>query len=227
MPSEVDPPGEGDGSIAGIELVDMFSRCYETFITPACNQYPNETLIRHEYLGCSPLYPTIAISLCTLAAFCQQHHMCPHFSIQAQVKSLCHLHEVPYWPSLTTALSVAYDAYLEILEHVDQELKKALQQDKPNWRLLNECPACFYKLQDEPVLDFEWLVAIDGNNSLKHWDSSTYGVMPHEDTRTACLDLWIPTSDVDKYANDLDLGDELSDDWVDEPDTGPSICYRL
>ncbi|KAG8220663.1 hypothetical protein J3R82DRAFT_2945 [Butyriboletus roseoflavus] len=131
MPSEVDPlappMGEGDGSIVGIELVDMFNRHYETFITPACNQYPNETLIHHGYLGCSLLYPTIAISLHTLAAFRQQHRVCPRFSIQAQVKSLCHLHEVPYRPSLTTALSVAYDAYLEILKCVDQELKKALQ----------------------------------------------------------------------------------------------------
>ncbi|KIK75826.1 hypothetical protein PAXRUDRAFT_36957 [Paxillus rubicundulus Ve08.2h10] len=34
------------------------------------------------------------------------------------------------------------------------------------YTVLNACPPCFYQLQDEPKLDFDWLVSIDGNNSL-------------------------------------------------------------
>ena len=56
--------------------------------------FPNENLIYHGYLGCSPVHPTVAISIRTLAAFRQSHRVCPRFSIQAQCKALCHLHHV-------------------------------------------------------------------------------------------------------------------------------------
>ncbi|KAG2357316.1 hypothetical protein BDR07DRAFT_1298047, partial [Suillus spraguei] len=114
---------------------------------------------------CAPMYPTIAILLCTLAAFRQFHQACPRFSIQAQCRTLCYVHD----------FLAAYDIYLEIIHHVNQHLQAVLKQDTPNWCLLNSCPACFYKLQDEPPLDFDWLICIDGNNSLKKWDSSIYG----------------------------------------------------
>ncbi|KIJ59027.1 hypothetical protein HYDPIDRAFT_73991, partial [Hydnomerulius pinastri MD-312] len=68
---------------------------------------------------------------------------------------------------LAIQLAIAFDVYLDILNRIDQQLKKALNQHTPNWRLLNDCPACFYKLQDEPPLEFEWLVSMDSNNSLK------------------------------------------------------------
>ncbi|KIK35800.1 hypothetical protein CY34DRAFT_26528 [Suillus luteus UH-Slu-Lm8-n1] len=128
------------------------------------HRYPNETLIYHGYLGCSPLYPTIAISIHTLANYCQCHRTCPQFSIKAQCKALCHLHN----------FSDAYNIYLEILHHVNYRLNEALHRNMPNWRLLNTCPCCTYKLEDKPLLALEWLVSIDGNNSLKRWASSTY-----------------------------------------------------
>jgi hypothetical protein len=56
--------------------------------------YPNETLIYHGYIGCAPVYPTIAISLRTLAAHHQTHRVCPSFGFQAQCKALCFLHGV-------------------------------------------------------------------------------------------------------------------------------------
>ena len=94
-----------------IELVDMFSkyscisRCscsnllflgrHRKHITPTPHHiYPNETLIQQDYIGSSLLIPSITISIRTLATFRQQHRMCPRFSIQAQAKTLCHLHQV-------------------------------------------------------------------------------------------------------------------------------------
>lgn len=56
--------------------------------------YTNTMLLRYGYLGSSPLHPTIAISILTLAEYRQTHRVCPRFSIQAQVRKLCHLHNV-------------------------------------------------------------------------------------------------------------------------------------
>ncbi|KAG1900180.1 uncharacterized protein F5891DRAFT_1128625 [Suillus fuscotomentosus] len=173
------------------------------------------------------MYPTIAISLRTLAAFRQCHRACPRFSIQAQCRTLCFLHDIPYRPYLNTQFSAAYDIYLEIIHHVDQRLKAALKHDTPNWRLLNSCPACFYKLQDEPTLDFNWLVCVDGNNSLKRWDSSIYGNTAWLDSRQARSDYWIDRETVDKYKHEAKSCDINShdDNWEEEPvdaSTNPS-----
>ncbi|KAG2336016.1 hypothetical protein BDR05DRAFT_856824, partial [Suillus weaverae] len=80
---------------------------------------------------------------------------------------LCHLHDVPYRPYLNTQFSTAYDIYLKILYHVKHRLDEALRQITPDWQLLNTCPCCFYKLEGERPLTFDWLTTVDGNNSLK------------------------------------------------------------
>ncbi|KAG1780643.1 hypothetical protein EV702DRAFT_1177860 [Suillus placidus] len=190
---------------------------------PAVTSYPQRnrarsyiarrTLIYHGYIGCGPLYPTAAILLRTLAAYRQIHRSCPQFSIQAQVKSLCFLHDTPYRPYLNAQFSAAYDIYLEILHCVKQRHRTALNHDTPNWCMLNSCPACFYKLEDKPALEFDWLVSIDGNNSLKHWNSSIYGSNPRIDSRKACSDYWLDTCDVDRFKDERDTND---DNWEDK-----------
>ncbi|KAI6097238.1 hypothetical protein F5141DRAFT_1190910 [Pisolithus sp. B1] len=124
--------------------------------------YPNEVLIYHGYIGCSPVLPTVAISL-RFTTYHQIHRICPRFSIQAQCKLLCHLHNTPYHPYLNIQLTITYDVYLNILDRVDCQLKKALGCGTNNWQMLNSCPACFYRLEDEPVLDFNWLSNHDGD----------------------------------------------------------------
>ncbi|KAG1743900.1 hypothetical protein EDB19DRAFT_1632976, partial [Suillus lakei] len=162
------------------------------------HRYPNETLIYYGYLGCSPLYPTVAISICTLANYRQCHRTCPRFSIEVQCKVLCHLHNVPYRPYLNSQFSDTYDAYLEILYCVDHHLNEALHCN-PNWHLLNACPCCTYKLKDEPPLALEWLVCIDDNNSLKRWASSTYGLTAWEDSQKPRSDYWVNQTTVAKF----------------------------
>ena len=93
-----------------------------------------------------------------------------------------------------------FDVYLEIVHRVDCLLKHELKQDELDWRLLNECPACFYKLEDEPLLTFSWLASINGNNSLKHWNPAVYGVVPCEDSCCPHSDLWLPVDNVNKFA---------------------------
>ncbi|KAF8141771.1 hypothetical protein EV363DRAFT_1132204, partial [Boletus edulis] len=50
-------------SLSDIELVDLFTRWNTTLISQPHHVYPNETLIYHGYLGCSPIFPNSAISL--------------------------------------------------------------------------------------------------------------------------------------------------------------------
>ncbi|KAG2054422.1 hypothetical protein BDR06DRAFT_884160, partial [Suillus hirtellus] len=179
------------------------------------HQYPNKTLIYHGYIRCALMYPSVAISLHTLAAYCQSHQMCPWFSIQSQCKTLCYLHDIPYRPYLKIQFLTAYDVFLEILHRINQCLCQALKWDTVNWRMLNTCPACFYKLDDEPALEFEWLVSIDSNNSLKQWNSSIYGTTTQSDSCTAHSDYWIHADTVDKFENETDLRND--DNWEDEP----------
>ncbi|OAX32642.1 hypothetical protein K503DRAFT_852090 [Rhizopogon vinicolor AM-OR11-026] len=187
--------------------------------------YPNETLIYNGYLGCAPLFPTVAISIRTLAAYRQAHRVCPRFSIQAQCKMLCHLHNMPYRPYLCSQFSAAYDAFLQILYRVDLLLKQALKHDTPNWRLLNACPPCTYKLVDEPPLQFDWFATIDGNNSLKRWASQIYNSVSRDDSRQPRTDYWIDREVVDKFKDEvrsrtaLDKNDN-ADDWEDVPNDG-------
>ncbi|KAG1792021.1 uncharacterized protein HD556DRAFT_1239880 [Suillus plorans] len=205
-------------SLSNIELVDLFQRSRSSPQSLLSHKYPNETLIYHGYIGCAPMYPTVAISLRTLAAYRQIHRTCPRFSIQAQCKALCFLHDIPYRPYLCMQFSAAYDIYLEIAHIVDKRLRAALNHDTPNWRLLNSCPACFYKLQDEPTLEFDWLVSIDGNNSLKRWDSAIYGTTARMDSRKARSDYWIGPTAVDQFKGEVKAqGDSSLDDWGDEP----------
>ena len=89
--------------------------------------------------------------------------------------------------------------YLEILHCVKSRLDEALGRNTPNWRLLNSCPCCFYKLEDEHPLAFEWLITMDGNNSLKRWASSTYGLGSREDLRQPRSDYWVDRTAVDTF----------------------------
>ncbi|KAG1717768.1 hypothetical protein EDD22DRAFT_793253 [Suillus occidentalis] len=214
-------------SLQNIELIDVFSLKHASLQPQTFHRFPNECLIYHGYLGCSPLHPTVAISLCTLAAYRQSHRTCPWFSIQAQCKTLCHLHDIPYRPYFNTQFLDAFDIYLEILHRVDSIINAALKHNAPNWRLLNSCPCCFYKLQGEDNLAFEWLATIDGNNSLKRWASSTYGTSPCNDSRTYHSDYWLSCAKVDEFKNNTPTQSKgPNDDWEDvvQPESGTFHC---
>ncbi|KAG2344689.1 hypothetical protein BDR05DRAFT_881947, partial [Suillus weaverae] len=160
-------------------------------------------LIYYGYIGCAPMFSTTAISLCTLTAYRQSHCTCPCFGIQAQCKTLASLHDIPYQPYLATQFSVTYDIYLEIIHRVQQHLQASLGHDTPNWHLLNASPACFYKLCNEPKLEFDWLISIDGNNSLKRWDSTIYGNTPCVNSHTAHSNYWVEPKAVDQFQNEV------------------------
>ncbi|KAH7904735.1 hypothetical protein BJ138DRAFT_1106572 [Hygrophoropsis aurantiaca] len=225
-------------ALAHIELVDIFSRRQESLSSRPSHVFPNETLIYHGFLGSSPLHPTVAISIRTLANYRQVHRTCPRLSIEAQCKALCHLHnstnqrQMPYRPYLSSQFSAAYDIYLEIIYRVDGQIKAALHHDTPNWRLLNACPPCFYQLKDEPELDIAYLVTMDGNNSLKRWGSWLYGGTPRSDSRKPRSDYWLSPEAVDRFKDEVtskpripNSNDVPLDDWEDSDSTTDSPMF--
>ncbi|KAG2050343.1 hypothetical protein BDR06DRAFT_891865, partial [Suillus hirtellus] len=111
----------------------------------------------------------------------------PHFSIYVKAKMLCFLHGVYYCRHLAEQLHISYDVYLELHQCTDHCLDKVSGHNSDNWQMLNLCPACQYKLTDEPPLEFSILCACNGNNLAKLVDPAICGGQE-------CLDTWIGTS---------------------------------
>ncbi|KAJ7075730.1 hypothetical protein B0H15DRAFT_791447 [Mycena belliarum] len=131
--------------------------------------------VTHGYFPCSPHGTTVVITARVLELYRITRLRCPRLAIQPFVKSLCDLHGAPFRPYLSTQFSVAFDVYLATLAIVDARVKALLRRDAPDWRLKNACPACMYKLEDEPPLLLPFLSTKDGNNSLKRWDRRERG----------------------------------------------------
>ena len=92
--------------------------------------------------------------------------------------------QVPHAPYLADQLSNAYDCYLAILCEVDHRIAIELGREDPKLAQWNVCVPCLYKTEDEPKLKFEFLSAMDGNNSLKLVDSTYRVGTVRTDTRT-------------------------------------------
>lgn len=98
---------------------------------------------------------------------------------------------------------MAYDVYLEILDRVDQSVKKALQRDSPDWRMQHTCPLCLYNLADEPDLGADLLLTMDGNTSLKLLDESVLRGSAMPDPRTYRTDYWVSRDEVDVFKDEV------------------------
>ncbi|KIJ39953.1 hypothetical protein M422DRAFT_145220, partial [Sphaerobolus stellatus SS14] len=166
--------------------------------------WPNATLLRHGCLGSAPTKPTLAFTLRTLAQFHELHRVCPCLSAEAQIRALCNLNRIPYQKNITDQFRITYDAYLEILGRVQRRVDIALKRDTPNWRALNVCPACDYRLQDEPSLKYSKLICIDGNNSLRRVNLKfTREVETYIDTRKPRTDYWLFAEAVDMFKDEV------------------------
>ncbi|KAG1848433.1 hypothetical protein F4604DRAFT_1973836 [Suillus subluteus] len=190
-----------------------------------------------DIFGSTPIRPTVAITIRTLDVYRQSHRVTPRFSIHAEVKMLCFLHGVYYRRHLAEQLRISYDVYLELHRRIDHRLDKVLGHDSDNWRMLNSCPACQYKLTDEPPLEFSILCACDGNNSAKLVDPAIRGGQERLDTRIGTSSIWLNESYVDAFkdevhsararqARDQRPARDPDDPWVDEPDSVDSAEPR-
>lgn len=110
---------------------------------------------------------------------------------------------MPFRNYLTEQLSIAYDAYLDILHRVDLRTRRALNRDAANYDRLNVCPPCMYKINDEPSLTFSMLVAADGNQSLRLVDSAFRAGDLRPDNRTSSSSRWINPEAVDIFKDEV------------------------
>ncbi|KAG1791119.1 uncharacterized protein HD556DRAFT_1445641 [Suillus plorans] len=165
-------------------------------IPQAAEEPANVSLINVGLIGCSPIQPTIAISLKCLELYHQIRRWKPSFSVQAMVKVLCALHNAP----LRDQFAIAFDVYLDILRHVQERVNIALKRDSPDWCMLHTCPACDYKQENKSTLLPRRMDSIDGNSSLKWVDGSG-----HADERIFRSSYLIPASEVDRFKDDVQL----------------------
>ncbi|KAJ7027673.1 hypothetical protein C8F04DRAFT_964922 [Mycena alexandri] len=125
------------------------------------------SLIRHGLIPCAPWNPKLAFTIRLMELFRVAHLRTPTLSIQAWTKTISDLHGDAFKPYRSQQFSVSYDVFLGLLDNVDGRVMRALARDTPNWRLMNCCSGCMYKLEGEEELEFSMLVTMDGNDSLK------------------------------------------------------------
>ncbi|KAG8703420.1 hypothetical protein FRC09_004173 [Ceratobasidium sp. 395] len=154
-----DEAASGETQSFVVETVDLFARESNHCFNRQCDEHPNVALVKAGYISPSPTHPTTAISIRTLNLFKLLRRRMPQFSIQAFTKVLCDLH----------LLSTTLDVYFTILRIIDSRLLSELKRDGPDWRLKNACPACTYKLDNEPELKYSMMICGDGNMSLKRY----------------------------------------------------------
>ncbi|KAJ7362212.1 hypothetical protein DFH08DRAFT_1024107 [Mycena albidolilacea] len=129
--------------------------------------YLSSCFVAQGLIPATPWKPKVAFTTRCLEIYRLVRLRSPGISIQPWVKTLADLHGCELKPYASKAFSKCFDVYLEILQVVDDRIKKVLGRDAPDWRLKNCCPACTYKLEGEMKMIFEMLVALDGNDSLK------------------------------------------------------------
>ena len=86
---------------------------------------------------------------------------------------------------------------------MDKKVDERLGYLAPNTRLARRCPPCFYKLQDDPNLEFSALVSMDGNNSLKRIGATVRQRDDLFDSWTIDSDRWITAEEVDRFKNEV------------------------
>ncbi|KAK7678110.1 hypothetical protein QCA50_018903 [Cerrena zonata] len=74
----------------------------------------------------------------------------------------------PYRRFMRAFVGDTYEVYVRILNILNKHVRDTLEWNTENWRVLNACHACCYKLKDEPPLRFNRFFILDGNNSLCH-----------------------------------------------------------
>ena len=132
--------------------------------------------------------------------------MC-HLQHVSYLTSLCHSFsrhfQVPYHHYLVDQFRVSFDIYLAILHGIDMQVQSCLGRDTENWRALNICPPCLYKLEDDPPLIFSTQFMMDGNSSLKQVDSTLKLHQERPDDHEFRSDIWLTPKEVDVFKDEV------------------------
>ncbi|THU88228.1 hypothetical protein K435DRAFT_821711 [Dendrothele bispora CBS 962.96] len=190
---------DNSGFDFGIEVLDIHNLARSALIQRDENTEAAVALVQAGFLGNTPEQPSIAVSLRTLQLLYDIRLFKASFSIEAFTRVLCHIVYRRYY---RTAVSNAFDVYLAIRRNLDQRVLKVLGRDTPHYRVLNSCPACCYKLEEEPHLIFSRMWVCDGNNSLRRMTS--LGDRRTGDARVfQGGDYFLSAEFVNKYADEV------------------------
>ncbi|EJD44351.1 hypothetical protein AURDEDRAFT_65395 [Auricularia subglabra TFB-10046 SS5] len=176
--------------------------------------------MRAGLMACTPIAPVVAISVRTLELYYRVRRRAPRLGVQPFVRALCDIHMCPYRPFLREQFAAAFDQYVVMKREVQRTIEHALGRDTPDWRALNACASCDYKLEGEPELVIPSFVAMDGGQSMKR--SAAAGLA---DTRAFETDYRVPPEEVDLCANEapaFTIVAEPGEPGDDAP--SPSLC---
>ena len=112
-------------------------------------------------------------------------------------------YQVNYDRTLETQFRIAYDVYLNILQCINSRVDLELGRDTPDWKRLNVCAPCMYRLKGEPHLKYSMLVAMDGNQSLKLVDDAFRAGRPLRDDRAGRSTCWLTPEEVDRWKDEV------------------------
>lgn len=104
--------------------------------------------------------------------------------------------------------------------------------------MLNSCPACQYRLEEEPPLLYSVICACDGNNSAKLVDPAVRHGVERLDPRSGTSSIWLSEPYVDGFADEVGNARKQSkksrstapassvhdpdDPWIEDLDSGDS-----
>ncbi|QRV75842.1 hypothetical protein RhiJN_03857 [Ceratobasidium sp. AG-Ba] len=210
-----------------VMAIDIFGRTQRTFTGQYGDACANEVLIRHGYLGTSPLAPRVAISIECLKLYRALRSRCSTLGMETFVKALGDLHNAQSRSHHVEQFSCAFVVYDDLELLLDRQLEVLLGRTDPLWRPKHNCPSCSYELVDEPPLLPRKMFSMDGNSSLKRLRKGG-----HADTGSYTTSYFVPRSVVDSFANQTTRVrpptpppehpvDDVNPDVDQEPDTGP------
>ncbi|KAI6011801.1 hypothetical protein BKA83DRAFT_4466713 [Pisolithus microcarpus] len=215
---------EQQGKCDGVDTKLLSAEKTSITVGPT-DRYLSSALVRHGLIPCSPITPKVTVTVSALNLYHTARQRCPHLSIQAYVKSLCDMHGVPFYNHRSRQFSITLDVYLQILALISNLVRRALQRDQPDWRLKHCCPACTYKIQDEPAMRFKMLFAQDGNDSLKRVATRVLdGNLDDTDQLATSLptlehafhhEQYLTREFVEKFASDRQTGHSIVDEHGD------------
>ncbi|KIK40552.1 hypothetical protein CY34DRAFT_24782 [Suillus luteus UH-Slu-Lm8-n1] len=165
--SDPHAPSDPNCGTWNLKVVDTFYADNVSLTIASTDRFVASALVRHGVIPCSPISPSVAISIDALELYRVARLCNPHFSIQAYVKSICDLHGTIFHRYLSRQFSIAFDLYLHIRTRVNSLIDIALGRNAVDWHLKNTCPCCTYELEDDAPMSFKLLYTMDSNDSLK------------------------------------------------------------
>ncbi|KAJ3892332.1 hypothetical protein GG344DRAFT_45574 [Lentinula edodes] len=129
--------------------------------------WQSSSLVRAGIIPTSPLRHTAGVTVRTISLYHKLFVRCPRLGIQPFAKALCDIQGKASKPYLSTQLYEALDVYVAILNGVWTRTREALSRQGREWRMLNACPCCQFRLKEDSNLRVRMIVSMDGNDSLK------------------------------------------------------------